>query len=374
MKRRLRFICLAFACLGASLCVCAQDRYQSDVLADMAKSLKLENRLDTLSDGAYEATFTYKKRPLRVEAREGRVCHIGYVLFTAAQRQAMPSPVYDFLERYVLAADLPMERQKSLSKQLAEDDLHFAKGEFSQLRDLTKEAGKWDLSIVNQNNKRYLLTWQRGNDIWCSVDFPISYDLLHGTEMVENERRIEEDLKRAFPSVRTPMSVTRQQLQNTWRPNYYVWPGASYYTDQLTSNRYYEQAADSTFHLIFNRRYPEESLANLLTTAELENVFQVQVRLIKYNFQEANFAIPLLQFVNYFLQQGCTPYYGVRNYTDTTLEAQLVMHNPAEGYCHTMKVTFDVEQLVDKKGTIAVRLNSFIPTSKIKNLFDELKL
>ena len=47
------------------------------------------------------------------------------------------------------------------------------------------------------------------------------------------------------------------------------------------------------------------------------------------------------------------------------------MRNANEGYCLVMKVTCDVEQLLDKNGNITARLTSYVPTFKIKNLFKE---
>lgn len=374
MKNKFCFIGLLFALLwvNTSLLV-AKNRYQTDILANMAESLKLSSKLDTLKDGCYKSEFSYKQRPLNVCVHNGKICHIGYVLFSDQQRQAFKSPVCNFLERYTLAADLPLERKKTISRQLLEDDMNFAKGTFATI---TKLIGDTTLNVTvdNLNNKRYKVSWSKKEELYCSVDFPIGYDLLHGTEMNENERRIvEEILHTPLPAVQT-VQVKRDQLLTTWQPNYFILPGESYYVDQLNTNRYYEKVKDGQFKLMFNQRYPLETLANLFTTLELENEFQLSVCLKKYDFNEDNFNVPLSQFVSYFLQQGCVPYFGVMSYEKTIAVCQLVMRNADEGYCHTMKVTFDVEQLSDKKGKVTVRVNSYVPTSKINFLFEEFKM
>lgn len=71
------------------------------------------------------------------------------------------------------------------------------------------------------------------------------------------------------------------------------------------------------------------------------------------------------------MRQGCTPYFGVISFEGTLAVCELLMRNANEGYCHVMKVTCDVEQLLDKKGNITARLTSYVPTFKIKNLFKE---
>lgn len=374
MKRKLCHIGLLLVFfLTNTFVLVAKNRYQTDVLTNMAGLLQLSSQLDTLKDGCHISAFFYKKHPLTVCVQNGSICHIGYALFTSEQRNALKSPVYNFLERYALAADLPLERKKTITKQLAEDDVNFTKGSISII---TKMIGDTllRLTIENLNNKRYKVSWYDKDTLFCSVDFPIGYDLLHGTEMKENEKRIVEDiLYTPLPVVRS-LPVKREQLHSTWQPNYFILPGESYYIDQLNSNRYYEKLNNGQFRLIFNQRYPLESLANLLTTVELENEFQVSVRLKKYDFNEDNFSVPLRQFISYFLQRGCVPYFGVISYEKTIAACQLVMYNVDEGYCHTMKITFDVERLSDKKGEMTVRLNSYIPTSKINYLFEELKM
>lgn len=372
---KLRFhisLFVVFVLLGTNTTtLMAQNRYQTDLLADIAESLKLVSRLDTLKDGRYHTGFAYKKRPLNISVENGCVNHIGYLFFSMEQRQLLNAPiVYDFLERYVLAIDLPLKRVKSVEKQLAEDDINFAAGEMSDLRKLV--SGKsLNFSIENLLGKRYKLSWYQGDKLTCSVDFPIRYDLLHGTDMVENERRIAERIRRTVLLPPDTTKINPKFLVTTWQPNYFVFPGDTCYTAQLSTTRYYERLGDGQLHLLFNRKYPVESLANLLTTVNLENDFRINVRLKKYDAPDENLVVPLSQFISYFLRQGCTPYFGVMNFEGTSAACELLMHNADEGYCHTMKVTCDVEQLLDKKGNMTARLTSYIPILKIKKLFQE---
>ena len=143
----------------------AQNSYQTDLLADMATSLKLADQLSTLKDGRYNTELFYKKRPLSVTVDGGRVSHIGYLLFSEEQRQLLQVPaVYNFLERYVLSIDLPLKREKSVEKQLAEDNINFTVGEMSDLR---KQVGDTtlNLTIDNLSDRRYKVSWYRGDKL-----------------------------------------------------------------------------------------------------------------------------------------------------------------------------------------------------------------
>lgn len=372
MKTIFCLLFMVFTLSGVNtLSLMAQNSYQTDLLADMAESLKLANQLNTLEDGRHCTEFFYKKRPLNVTVENGRVSHIGYLFFSKEQRRLMQvSAVYNFLERYVLALDLPLKREKPVEKQLAEDNINFTVGEMSDLR---KQVGDTtlNLKIENLSDRRYKISWYREDKLTCSVDFPISYDLLHGTEMVENERRIVEAIKRAASLPADTTKINPKSLVMTWQPNYFVLPGDTCYTAELSTTRYYEKSGDGKYQLLFNRQHPLESLANLLTTVNLKSDFRINVRLRKYDAPDENFEVPLLQFISYFLRQGCTPYFGVISFEGTLAVCELLMRNANEGYCHVMKVTCDVEQLLDKKGNITARLTSYVPTFKIKNLFKE---
>lgn len=97
MKQIFRKIGLGLAILLAMpLASYAKNRYQSDLLAQIAESLQIKNVLDTMSNGSYIAQRTYKSHPLSIIVEDGEVEHIGYTLFSKEMRIGMPSPVYNF--------------------------------------------------------------------------------------------------------------------------------------------------------------------------------------------------------------------------------------------------------------------------------------
>lgn len=335
----------------------------------MAEVLKKDSDFKKLPSGQYFAKFAYNKKPLSIRVEHNEVVHIGYLLFSEQQRKALHSPTYDFIERYLLAVRLPLKREKTVEKQLAEDDVNFEKGEMAVLEQMVGSEAVYKLSIDKLNNKRYKVSWSTSEDsLLCSIDFPISYDLLHGTEMIENEQRLAEFILKSPKVKPNPQKVDEQSLKKDFLPGYFILPGQSLYTEQLNTNRYYEKDNKGTLQLIYSKRYPLETLANLLTTNELGNDIVAKVCLKKYDFNEECFSVPLIQFVNYFLEQGCIGYFGVMEYEQTTAVCQLVMSNEDEGYCHAMKVTYNVEHLTEPESVMEIRLTSYVPTSKIKFL------
>lgn len=372
MENRWLYTCFIFLLLwGGHSDLAAQNSYQTDLLGRMATSLQLTSQFNTLKDGVYWKHFSFSGKPITVIVQNRRIEHIGYALFTPYQRSVISSPVFNFLERYSLEVDLTMNREKTVVKQIAEDDISFEKGTFSFFQTLLKDT-TFVLNIKN-NGKRYTVNWHKNDVLHCSVNFPMDFDLLNGSEMLENERRIKTDIW-TYPLQKVvPMNVSLDKLQSTWQNNYFILPGESYYIDELNTNRYYEQSPKGEFRLVYHSKYPLESLANLLTTQEIENEFTMNIRLKKYGFQEELISVPLNRWTNYCLMIGCRPFFGVISYEGNLAVCELVMRNVDQGYNHIMKITFDTSQLDARKGVIQARLNCYVPSSKIEYLFDEIK-
>ena len=369
MKRRFRYIGLFILCAYCSVYLSyAQNTYRTEILANMAESLNISSVLDTLKEGEFKNEFVYKQKPLRVIQNNKSITHIGYILFSDQQRKVMPIAVCNFLERYILALDLPMQRLKTINVQLAEDEISFLTGNLKSIFNAVGDT-LMDISLENVNDRSYRLSWTKKNKPYCSVSFPIDYSLLHGTSMEEIELLLADDLRNV--TIHKPDMLNRVELNQLQLGDkgIYVLPGYSYQVEELNSDRYYKKSLKGQYSMVFDMKYPEETLANLMTTLELENNFQVNVKLKRYPFEEEVITISLINLIGYFLQKGCTPYFGVIGIENNVAKCLLVMHNPVEGYSHNLDVLADLKQLKYKKGNLgSITMHCYIPTSKVKNL------
>ncbi len=352
--------------------VMAQRAYRTDLLERMATAMQLSSRLDPLDDGMYYRCISYQGKPLTVFVRNNRIEHIGYTLFSMDQRSALHTPVFDFIERYWLELNVPVKREKSLERKMAEDDFSFEKGSFASFQSIQQDT-TLRIDVTNKDGKRYLVSWYKEEGLFCSVAFPVDYDLLNGSEMLENERRIASEIGLAALLPVEPLLVNPENLLPAYGEDYLILPGESYYLDELNTNKYVEPDSSGTYRLIYRSAYPVESLANLLTTAQIDNQFMLTIRLKKYGYSEELLNVPLNRWTSYCLTNGCKPFFGVISLNDTTAVCELLMRNTDQGYNHVMKLTIDITQLDERKGIIHARLNSYVPTSKIKYLFDEIR-
>ncbi len=392
---------------SGSTAIASSLEFATDQLEEMAKVINF-SAIDVPADDANASiSLSYKSTPIRVDITDGKVTHIGYSIFNDALRVGSNNIVFNFLERYALAADMPLKREKSVNSMLAEDQITFEGGEFARLKQMNSDG--YNIAVSNQNGRRYRVCWETpdGQTVYA-VSFPLSHDLLHGTGMVENERRLLADLTSHSITPVVTDSVTRQNLLPTWNINYYIMPGNSYYTDALTSNKYYrlsifdpaaankamefleENESDEnvpdgkvdippgsliktpTYELINNADiYPIETMANMLTTGELDNDFILDIKHIGYDYDYKNISVPLNNVINYFRQKGCEVFFGVSKDDTTAYTDVVIFRNMPEGYCHTMRVTVNKEDLEVGQGRFPARFTSYIPISKISSLFGE---
>lgn len=375
MKVARLYICLllgiVIAIPGGALS--AQNDYRTDLLNGISLCTGNNQTIAELSDGDYYGELKYAGKPLTVIIKNGVVEHIGYRLFTQSQRAGLGSVVCNFVERYLLETSLPDSLNRDLGRRLSEDDLHFTKGGMADLYRLMKDTSN-ALLVKNLNGRRYEIKWYNLMQDICAFDFPIDYNLLNGSDMIENERRLEDYLYNPVvaESVADSTKVERDCLLSTWQSNYFILPGKSYYTDELTSNRYYEKDLSGNYNLVYNSRYPQESLANLLTTAEIENNFSLSVKLVKYGGVSSRISVPLNSWIQYCISNGCEPYFGIISFDGNVADCEVIMRNEQMGYNHIMRVTFDLSMLESKEGTINARLNSYVPCGNVKFLFEEL--
>jgi hypothetical protein len=67
---------------------------------------------------------------------------------------------------------------------------------------------------------------------------------------------------------------------------------------------------------------------------------------------------------------GCKAFFGIISLEkDNIATCELIMHNHRMGYNHIMKITFPMSTFDERKGRIQARLNSYVNSSRIKNLF-----
>jgi len=346
--------------------------YKTDLIKKIAQQTNLYQHIDTLTDGEHTEWGYYKSLPITVIVEDNCVTHIGYSIFSSAQRAGIGRCVCNFLERYYLEIDASINEQVTSSEKMQIDNVKVLKGGFGQLRELSADSTVLiNLQIINE--REYIMGWHRDTTWLCQISFPIEYNLLAGVNMDERERRLSEELSLYHATAIDTLHLEDiNQMTKAWQDNYYTFKRGSYLLENLSANLYFEKNDSGNLVPIFNKLYPIESLANLFTSNLVENNCMLVIKLRKYGFKSDSISVPLRDWVSYCQQTGCKPYLGIISMEESgDAVCELVMHNREMGYNHIMKMTVPMNILRTRKGHILARLNSYVTASRIKNLFGE---
>lgn len=294
------------------------------------------------------------------------------------KRDFTSCPVFDFLERYAMCSDLPLDREHPSDKQIAIDGLEFDGMSFGDLKKIGRDST--DFYIRSDDYRTYTVVWTHENQPDMSVKIPINYNLLRGVDMAESELRLFGELSDTLLidfSERSlaENSVSKDQLTGTWKPNNFILKGDKFMTDGIRSDRYYQpdtsMSNDSKFELLYDESYPVESISNLLTGIGIDNSYEVELKMIAYPMEPRTIRVPLSRMVFYFISRGCELFAGLTSMSDSSIQYVMVCKNAAWGYCHSMKITVTYEKFEDKSGEAKAKITPYIPLPKILNLFSE---
>ena len=319
-------------------------------------------------------------------SQDGTVEHIGIPLFPAQLRSLQPSPVYDFLEFAVLN-----KRCKIDANQLYLNKVIFKKGNWNSLA--TSRLDECQCSITNQDDRLYIVNWQRdGRDV-AIIGIPIEYELLSN----DTRRRMERDFIRLLEQHRCNadnrpklMDVSESDLKIYGTGGLFVHEGKSYMLPELNQNSYYvlttiyeeeptvvkgktEITKMETVvpAIVISEEYPAETLANLLM-GESGRVPDAQLTIDFHlsDYHRQKLTIPVSQFSDYCRQQRCNVYYASRGTTKgVTEEGTLFLHNKEFGYCHLLSIKAPISQLTAHCPQLTADAYIYIPPVEKTGLF-----
>ncbi len=358
--------------------VAARDggRYSTSRLQHIAHELNMPDTLHRLPSGIHTDYWRYKGKPVTVITRNYQVEHIGYTIFSQAQRELIPYPIFNFLERYALEGDLPRKGKVDWARQMKRDHVVFDVGSLSQLPALANDS-TLSVLVSNHSERAYTVEWANDSAVVCKVTFPSSYELMRGIGMIENENKLRSSIECHEDTLGCDtVKVESLDLYECEDGEYYVLERGINRIPEMPDNLYFTLSTDTVtgdegLSLLCSTQFPEESVANLFSSLGIDNDYEVDVVHKKYNFKKEEFRVPLRQFIGFLLSEGCRPYYGVIDCNESTheLEAFMEMRNHEEAYEHLLMIKMDTSTLDDRKGLINVSLKSYVPTHNLENLY-----
>lgn len=334
--------------------------------------MNVEDTISRMPDGLNYRSLTYKNTPITVEKQNGVVQNIGYSIFTPSQRQQVGIARGRFVERFSLYADLSLSREKSVEQEMQEERIKFQKGSFNTLKSIASKDTAYAIEYSLVNTLYHRVKWSKGATVVCDFAFMANHELLLGAKMIENENSLASHIQSTIASP-APLAFIYNENDFDTRSDEecYTLKGHSYIIDELTSKRFFRRNLDGSYSPIFSDKNPKESFANLMTSNAINNEYVLKISLQKYNCKQEEFEVPLDNWLTYCISNNCVPYCSVISSSNDVIDGLVIMRNEDMGYNHVMRVQFHPSTIHDRRGVITARLNAFIPTSNIKDLYYE---
>lgn len=281
----------------------------------------------------------------------GEIEHIGLRLFSNEIREQMPSPIYDFLERYLL--ELNITQGEELSRLLFTSNVTFLVGQPSTALTIDSTC---TFSNEQIDFYHYRSTWTKEGKEILKVVFPMSWKMMSGCSNSELEKGFEKRLLRHKVTKVVPLPV---------KGTYIISP-------VINNDLYLENEDDDGEErkYIFSVKQRSRSVANLMLAEDLPVDVTLRIVIDRYDYITDTLSVPLHTFQNFcIVEEGCKPYFGLKNRTGNITKGVLMLANKNGGFLHMLSVSIDDSVLENGGGVIEGKLMTYIPLHNVKKEF-----
>lgn len=328
--------------------------FDTQRLERLAGYLKLQ-QLDTLKVGVTNS-YSYRQHPLTIRKNQwGEIEHIGLLFFPQSLRQLQPLPVYDFLERYLLSRmATPANTEDAVKMQW--DKVHMGTGTVAT-------ALKIDTTMVFSHEyvdlHAYRVAWMVGERKLLELSFTMDYQLMTGCDAVELEHRFMRHLNR-YQVKTASQSVVRSLPQ---KGTEYVWADSYYMSPMVRNDLYFTRKSEKKqWQLTCDVAHPTHTINNWMVAPDSDNGLPLAIAVDRYGYEVDSLRTTYRVWQQLCMEEGCSPYYGLKSKKDGIYEGTVFMVNRTGGYVHLLSINIPEGVIKNRKsGLCTARMYAYIP-------------
>lgn len=333
--------------------------FANNRLKELASHANLQG-LDALRPGVCN-TYKYKQHPLTIRVNKwNEIEHIGLLLFPQQLRTLNPMPIYDFLERYLLAMQVT-PKDSEYGTKMGWDNVHFSTG--SALTSLQIDTTA-EFSESHVDLHVYKVAWNKDGKKVLEISFPMDWQLLSGCNTIELEQNI-------FRNLRRYKAEKQQQKSHAFPQNMTVYTqSGNYFVSPNVRNDLYFSRPDtkSEWQLTNSMQRPSHTLANMMLSLEAENNLTVDILLDKYGLRTEKATVDYRAWLQFCIDEGCQPYFGLKGKKDDAYSGSVFMVNRLGGYVHLLSINVPEKGLGTKSQVkTSARLYCYIPLHNVSD-------
>jgi len=306
---------------------------------------------------------------------KNEVSHLGVSLFSPETKQIINPPVCNFIERLLLELIL-LKSQKEIINTLKfnkidirKNGIEFGKGTFISIsNELNKLQNPVNFRL--QKDNIYTAVWEFGNNLSFTITFPVSRELIFGTDKKEEDQNIGDLFENSDDCIFSVKkeSVSAEELTRLEGTDLYVKKGNIFLKNTINSDVYYKRS-ENKYQLFFDADFPEFALSNIFITRQFDKNLTLKITHRKYGGFTPEFSISLNKFFCIF-DKGFDTYCIVQfPQQGNNIQISVVLHNRDFDYIHLLRIKTSTEQIFSENGILKADLYTNIPKDNLTNLF-----
>ena len=372
IKNKIGIFLFACACL-CSLPSFSQVRTTNKVLQEIIEQLP-NSQLNSKGESEFEVPTISAKPIVFNRNKEGIIDHVGIKLFNREILDKHPSPIYHFIERYLLEL-LLLPNNEEVALKLRMEKVKIA-SEVHRIVDYQKcirqiiASFTSDCSIlITCNSNHYIVSCITDNRNLLKMAFPVRNELITGFTKLEAENSIYLSLLAHQVDKAEPLTLSDVSI---YKDSLYAYNEDYYATEEIISTSYYRMEK-KTLVPIFSENEMPESIFNLFNAGYDWGV-NVEITQNLYGGKKQTYTLPLYRLVNFLHKQNCTLYTGIKKMGNETIEGTLLAVNAELGYQHLLSFNVSRKVFVHPKDTeVKIKMYSYIPIHNVWTLFGDNK-
>ncbi|MBD5355897.1 MAG: hypothetical protein HDR88_02690 [Bacteroides sp.] len=276
----------------------------------------------------------------------------------------------NFLQHYFNLLSQPLtEENEDIIRRIKDDGFTYSKGNDIKMRDLTEDAD----FFIDFDNGAYSACWEKEGSPIVVCEFPAKIGLMRLENKKELENHIIEMFRTASANPTSTSRPTTSIESVTAMPfsDFYVKDIGSFITPDLTHKIVYlpSEVNNRECELVCDPgKYPLESLSNMLLTGYSEKNVPIDLTIRQYGYNSTPIVTSLAKLYDIFSEEGCIPYWGVKEHAGDKVKGIYVWKNDMGGYCHLVSLEVPLSAL-STEGKLKATLHSYLRLDNLKSLF-----
>lgn len=306
---------------------------------------------------------------------EGKIHHLGIALFNDDFINYFGETICNFHERLFL--ELCLLPDIEINKHCKEHNLFLSVEKLTGNNILAKKDIEKTINFIREDNTRYILV---KDSLYCSstwendtkkieLFFPSTFSLISGMDKKEADDLFEKELKNlTFPGYATEVLLVEKQDLHPIRKDVLVKYGKTIFIKEMTSNLYFTHKKGEGYSLIYDQKYPVESLSNMIIYPD-KNTQKLSVK-VKHNAYGGEIKEYNANFFDFLMFLDCdyNTYIGIEKATKESLNFTIIFQNKYYNCHHLLYIETSPDIIFNGEKHLTGTLYTYIPNHNIKDL------